>query len=161
MFQVRSIQALQQATLILSEVTGSLPPAPEPRSEEVTADFGNSFGEASYGGREPLVRFAQCLPPGHGGPRNMSKVKSGDRRHVSKASTYRNEGAAEQSQVGQCEIDSHADTCCLGLKFVPIYFTGKVCGVALFLVSLPIKKGSRFVQVLLSSIMLMVEPISL
>jgi len=51
--QARSIQALEQATAILGEITSTLPPAPEPTIEEVTADAGNSFGEASYGGRGP------------------------------------------------------------------------------------------------------------
>jgi len=51
--QARSIQALQQATATLSKITGSLPPHPGHTNEEVAADAGNSFGEASYGGREP------------------------------------------------------------------------------------------------------------
>jgi len=78
--QARSIQALQQATSILSEITGALPPPPGPTGEEVTADAGNSFGEASYGGRQPRVHFAQGLSPGsRGGPRNASKVKTSNR----------------------------------------------------------------------------------
>jgi len=59
--QARSIQALQQATLILSKFSALLPP---PTGEEVTMDAGNSFGKASYGDRQPRVHFAQALPPG-------------------------------------------------------------------------------------------------
>jgi len=51
--------------------------------------------------------------PGHDGPRNTSKVLSGDRRQVGEASAFRNPGTAEQSHVGHCEMDNHADTCCL------------------------------------------------
>jgi len=43
---------------MLSEITGALPPPPEPANEEATADAGDSFDEASYRGREPQVRFA-------------------------------------------------------------------------------------------------------
>jgi len=46
--QARSIQALQQATSILSEIAGSFVPAPELAGEEVAADAGSSFGEVSY-----------------------------------------------------------------------------------------------------------------
>jgi len=70
---------LQQAKSILRKITGTLPPAPEAVNEGVTADPENSFGEASYGGREPRAKFAQALPPGGcGGPHNMSKVKTSD-----------------------------------------------------------------------------------
>jgi len=47
--QARSTQALQQASSILSKIAGSFVPASEPAGEEVAADAGNSFGEASYG----------------------------------------------------------------------------------------------------------------
>jgi len=139
--QARSIQALQQATSILSKITGNLPPPPGPPNEEATADAGNSFGEASYSGREPQVRFAQGLPPGHGGPRNASKVLSGDRRQVGEASAFRNPRIVEQNQAGHCEMANHADTYCHGSNFVPIYFTGKVCDVAPFLSELPSQQG--------------------
>jgi len=42
-----------------------------------------------------------------------------------------------ESHVGMCKLDSHADTGCLGLNFVPIYFTSKICNVAPFLSDLP------------------------
>ena len=31
-----------------------------------------------------------------------------------------------------CEIDSHADTCCMGRNFVPLYFTEEVVDVTPF-----------------------------
>jgi len=60
--QARSIQALQQATSILSKITGALPPPPEPANDEATADAGNSFGEASYGGRDPESGLLRVFP---------------------------------------------------------------------------------------------------
>jgi hypothetical protein len=32
----------------------------------------------------------------------------------------------------QDEIDNHADTCCFGANFTPLYFTGQVCDVSPF-----------------------------
>jgi len=43
--------------------------------------------------------------------------------------------------VETCEMDSHADTCCLGMNFTPIYFTGKICDVSPFLSNLPSQQG--------------------
>lgn len=34
--------------------------------------------------------------------------------------------------MGRLEIDNHADTCCFGSNFVPIYFTGQECDVSPF-----------------------------
>jgi len=62
-------------------------------------------------------------------------------RAVSSASTHRNEDIPEVQQVGECEMDSHANTCCLGANFIPIYFTGKICDVAPFLSDLPNQEG--------------------
>jgi len=51
-------------------------PASEPANEGVTADAGNSFGEALYGGRETLSQICSRTSLGsHGGPHNMSKAK--------------------------------------------------------------------------------------
>src|SRR5688572_23725859 len=41
------------------------------------------------------------------------------------------------SVPGTCEINNHADTCCLGRNFVPVYFTGKVCEVTGYMEELP------------------------
>jgi len=41
--------------------------------------------------------------------------------------------------ISNCEIDHHADTCCLGANFIPLYFTRKVCDVILFLESMPVQ----------------------
>ena len=35
--------------------------------------------------------------------------------------------------VGKCKIDNHADTCCLGSNFIPLYFTGETCDVTPYL----------------------------
>jgi len=49
-----------------------------------------------------------------------------------------------EGKYGQCSTNSnrhHADTCCLGMNFTPIYFTGKICDVAPFLSNLPNQHG--------------------
>jgi len=90
--------------LILSEVTGALPPPPEPIGDEATADAGNSFSEASYEGRRPRVRFTQGFPPGgHGGPCNMSKVKTSDQWMINEASTDMNPSEMAEGSVAACE----------------------------------------------------------
>jgi len=60
---------------------------------------------------------------------------------VGSASSHRNQDVPEVQQVGKCKMDSHADTCCLGANFIPIYFTSKVCNVAPFLSDLPNQEG--------------------
>jgi len=55
------------------------------------------------------------------------------RRNISSA---RQLGLLERVQmttpghVAQTEIDNHADTCCLGLNFIPLSFTGEMCDVS-------------------------------
>jgi hypothetical protein len=34
--------------------------------------------------------------------------------------------------IARSEIDNHADTCCFGSNFTPLYFTGQVCDVSPF-----------------------------
>jgi len=137
--QARSIQALRQVSSIITELTNAMVPVEVPVGVEVTADAGNSFGEASYGSRRPQVQFDPRLPQGRGGPRNMSAVKTSERRKG--VSVGKVEGLVKESQVGTCELDNHADTCCLGSNFVPIKFTGKVCDVAPFLDDTPSHEG--------------------
>ena len=33
------------------------------------------------------------------------------------------------SNIALNEMDSNADTCCLGKNFIPLYYTGEVCNV--------------------------------
>jgi len=68
----------------------------------------------------------------------MSKVLSNARRNVSASRTHT--VAEPQVVESNCEIDNHADTCCIGSNFLPIYFTGKVCDVSPFLDTMP-KQG--------------------
>jgi hypothetical protein len=37
-----------------------------------------------------------------------------------------------EGKVSRSEIDNHADTCCFGANFTPLYFTGQVCDVSPF-----------------------------
>jgi len=119
----RHIQALQQANTILSEITASIQQQEE-QEQTQSNTAGNSFGVASYGGR-------QGRGINQGGPRTMSKVTTNSRRLLGASRTHTNRGP--QIVEVSCEIDSHADTCCLGANFRPIYFTGKVCDVSPFL----------------------------
>ena len=54
--------------------------------------------------------------------------------------------------ISSCEFDSHADTCCLGRNFVPLYFTEEVVDVTPFtdrydaLRDVPIAGGATHVQ---------------
>ena len=48
----------------------------------------------------------------------MISVKSGYKTRISAYST-------KQSHIKYAELDSHADTTCLGSTFVPTYFTGE------------------------------------
>ena len=109
-------------------------PTQEPTRTETLADAGNSFGATSYGGRN--VYFNNKPTPGRG-PRTMSKVKSGVRKEAKNMDVHRRLAVPQVQHAGDCEIDSLADTCCLGLNFVPICFTGKVCGVLPFVGDLP------------------------
>ena len=121
----RSVQALQQASSLINEFAASLQ---RDQGQEEGNNAGNSFGVASYGG-------CQGRGNGQGGPRTMSKVITEMRRQISASRSH----VADPPQVveSNCEMDSHADTCCLGKNFLPIYFTGKVCDVTPFLDSLP------------------------
>jgi len=50
---------------------------------------------------------------------------------------YTHQSQAPAIIEANTEIDSHADTCCLGANFTPLYFTSKICNVTPFLDSLP------------------------
>ena len=39
---------------------------------------------------------------------------------------------ANEVIIGKCEIDNHADTTCLGVNFVPLFYTQQECTVAPF-----------------------------
>ena len=38
-----------------------------------------------------------------------------------------------EHNIARMEMDNHADTCCFGSNFMPIYFTGQVCDVSPFM----------------------------
>jgi len=127
---VRSIQALQQANSIISEITANLNSREGPLQQEDNNNAGNSFGSASYGGRH--ARFEGQAGRG---PRTTSKLSTQTRRTIGSTRTHSNR--SPEIVEANSEIDNHADTCCLGSNFLPIYFTGKVCDVAPFLDSMP------------------------
>ena len=57
-------------------------------------------------------------------------VQSGSRRYVGSVA----KGLSTNPDfVSTTEIDNHADTCCFGANFTPIYFTGHVCQVQPFI----------------------------
>ena len=63
-------------------------------------------------------------------------VKSGFKTRIGAYST-------KQSHVNYAELDSHADTTCLGSTFVPKYFTGEECDVSPYLSEYKPMKGIR------------------
>jgi len=125
----RSVQALQQANHIMNEIAANLNQDPDE-----TANAGNNFSPASYGGRH--VRFEGR---GGRGPRTASKITTKTRRAISSSRTHTN--PLPDVVQSNCELDSHADMCCLGANFVPLYFTGKVCDVSPFLDSMPTQEN--------------------
>jgi len=126
----RSIQALQQANSIISEITANLNTRDNTSHPEENNNVGNSFGGASYGGQQ--TRFDTS---GSRGPRSLSKISTFDHRTIGAA--HSNQEHIPDIIEANSEIDSHADTCCLGANFMPLYFTGKVCDVMPFLDTLP------------------------
>jgi hypothetical protein len=58
------------------------------------------------------------------------KVFSGNRR-VASIGLQANGSTVENTQA-RSEIDNHADTCCFGANFTPLYFTDQVCDVSPF-----------------------------
>jgi len=128
---MRSVQALQQAQSIISEITSNLNAQEHKPHPEETTNAGNSFSVASYGGRQACFKN-----PGGRGPRSISKISSQTRRSISTACSHR----VEEPTIVEAltEIDSHADTCCLGANFIPLYFTSKICNVTPFLDDLPV-----------------------
>ena len=66
-------------------------------------------------------------------------VKPGYKTRVSAYST-------RQTHVNYAELDSHADTTCLGSTFVPTYFTGEECNVSPYLLEYKPMKGIRILS---------------
>jgi len=125
-----SIQALQQANSIISKITANLNSHDNLPQQEETNNASNSFGVASYGGRQ--MHFD--VPSGRG-PWSLSKISTLDCHIVGAAHSHH-----EQTSTiieANLEIDSHANTCCLRANFTSLYFTGKICDVTPFLDTLP------------------------
>jgi len=129
----RSIQALQQANSIISEITANLNSQeqalpPPPREDNLNA--GNSFRVASYGGRQ--THFDNTGGPG---PKTISKITTWAHHHIGATCTHSTPNPTIIE--ANTEIDNHADTCCLGANFLPLFFTGKICDISPFLESMP------------------------
>ena len=60
--------------------------------------------------------------------RVISAVNSSPRRYVYRFSKLHSSPTLT-IHTAQCEIDNHADTCCLGKNFIPLAFTNRVCDV--------------------------------
>jgi len=120
------IQTLQQANTILSKITASIQQQEDWQQEE-NSNASNSFGIASYSGQ-------QSHNLNQGSPHTMSKLKTNSRRLLGASRMH----TAQRPKImeASCEIDSHANICCLGMNFHPIYFTGKIHDVSPFLNSM-------------------------
>ena len=77
---------------------------------------------------------------GQGG-RKAAQLTSGTRRQIHTARVHREANALNAVFHGKCELDNHADTCCVGKNFIPLYYTGKICDVSPFLQELPSQEG--------------------
>ena len=55
------------------------------------------------------------------------RVIAGARRTIS---TIERTQMTKAGHRARCEIDNHADTCCLGSNFLPLSFTGDLCDVS-------------------------------
>lgn len=64
--------------------------------------------------------------------RKTSRVTSSARRIARSKVAYKGYVAPDDPVVGNLELDTHADTCCLGANFIPILYTGEVCSVQPF-----------------------------
>jgi hypothetical protein len=82
---------------------------------ESTSKSGNSFG-----GR---MDAANC--------RRAMAYQTSIRRDGSKCNVAK-DTSSEESVVGKCEFDSHADTCVVGKNFVVVSYNGRLCDVAPF-----------------------------
>jgi len=125
---------LQQANSIISKITANLnlheqglPPLPNDHA----MNSGNSFGIASYGDQQ--MRFDAA---GGCGPRTISKLITMTCRIIGASCTHLmlNPTIVEANS----KIDNHADMCCLGANFIPLYFMGKICDISPFLESMPL-----------------------
>jgi hypothetical protein len=58
-------------------------------------------------------------------------IHSGRRRDIdsTKRQIHYTDKTSVQEHVSSNEMDTHANTCCLGKNFVPLYYTGEVCNV--------------------------------
>ena len=63
--------------------------------------------------------------------RVISAVNSSSRRYVYRVSKMHSSPTLAV-HTAWCEIDNHADTCCLGKNFVPLAYTNRVCDVHAF-----------------------------
>jgi len=127
---MRSIQALQQANSIISKITANINAHDNTAQPDEQTNTRNSFGIASYGGRQTWFDVQ-----GGRGLRSISRLTTLTCWTIRATRTH-------QSQTpniieAHTEIDSHADTCCLGANFTPLYFTGKICNITPFLDTLP------------------------
>ena len=78
---------------------------------------------------EPVA--PQPMAPAIRQSRVISAVNSSSRRYVYRVSKMHS-STTVVLHPAWCEIDNHADTCCLGKNFVPLAYTNRVCDVHAF-----------------------------
>ena len=59
----------------------------------------------------------------------MAAYESSKRRELPTVDRTISSLRNKTTQSARCELDSHADTCALGINFIPLHFTGRVCDV--------------------------------
>lgn len=88
-----------------------------PKSEKSEKGENVSFGSKAYSPKKSKVTF------------KTSKVVTSQRRICRNKVVYKAHQAPDEPVVGKIELDTHADTSCLGANFVPIMYTSQVCDV--------------------------------
>ena len=123
--QLRGVSPASTQNLVADE-TSTVTQSQQADSIQNTA--GRSFGRNAHqgrgGGSQNRTNESSWL--------NVSTINSSIRRYVGSV----NQGLSTTPDfVSTTEIDNHADTCCFGANFTPLYFTGQVCQVQPFIES--------------------------
>ena len=123
------ISVVSQATVVNLSRPDSLPP--HINTSKSTSCSGNSFG-----GRDEAKRQKQATDnhPSELTANGVDYKISAFRNISSKITTIAisstiNKALSGQFIFGTCELDSKADTCCIGANFLPIYYTNRVVNV--------------------------------
>ena len=110
------------ASAIISAITQAS--VDSTKSNEDNKPKTNDQAGVQFGGREEAASKKQ-----HERGRKVSPVKSGIRRVTMGVSSTNTSHLTHTVSHGDCELDTHANTCVLGANFIPLQYTGRTCEV--------------------------------